>query len=142
MTDVSYFIDGGNRLCGTVPINGGKNAAMPCMAAALLTTDPCHITNVPMIGDVRLFASILEHLGVDVTLDPEKHTVDLSTPASISDVPPDQLVANQRASFLVMGPLLARLGHAACAAPGGDVIGQRPLDLHLRGFAALGADIR
>ena len=142
MTQVSYHIDGGARLHGAVPISGGKNAAMPCMAAALLTDAPCRITNVPMIDDVRLFGAILEHLGADVTVDPAANTLHLAAPGPLGDAPPDRLVANQRASFLVMGPLLARLGRAACSAPGGDGIGQRPLDVHLRGFAALGADIR
>ena len=142
MTEASYLVDGGFRLQGTVPISGGKNAAMPCMAAALLTSAPCRLTNVPMIGDVHLFSAILEHLGVQLTSHPGDHALDLSVPGALTDAPPDRLVANQRASFLVMGPLLVRLGRAACAAPGGDVIGQRPLDVHLRGFAALGADIR
>jgi len=142
VTEASYLIDGGNRLHGSVAISGGKNAAMPCMAAALLTAEPCRLTNVPMIGDVHLFAAILEQLGARLTTDPEAHTIGIAASGTLTDTPPDRLVANQRASFLVMGPLLARLGRAACAAPGGDVIGQRPLDVHLRGFADLGAAIR
>lgn len=142
MSEALYRIQGGARLSGTVAISGAKNAAMPCLAAALLTDEPCLIRNVPVIEDVELFMTILRALGVRAELDVEAHTATVCVEDELGDTPPSELVANQRASFLVMGPLLARLGHCASAAPGGDVIGQRPLDVHLSGFAALGAEIR
>ena len=141
--DAAYRSRGGARLEGAITVSGAKNAAMPCMAAALLTDEPCVIENVPEIGDVLLFAEIRAALGADVEFAPGMHCAEvrIGAVANLGHVPPDRLVANQRASFLVMGPLLARLGHAACGAPGGDVIGQRPLDVHLTGFIALGADV-
>ena len=141
MSQALYRIQGGFPLQGPVTISGAKNAAVPCMAAALLTDEPCTIHNVPMIGEVTLFARILRALGAQVTVDPARHRVTVEARSPLADAPPNHLVANQRASFLVMGPLLARLGRGACAAPGGDVIGQRPLDVHLHGFAALGAAV-
>lgn len=142
VNDAIYQIQGGSRLQGAVPISGAKNAAMPCMAAALLTPEPCTIHNVPLIGDVQLFSDVLRSLGVVVQHQEAGHRVRITAAGPLAEAPPDRLVAHQRASFLVMGPLLARLGRAACAAPGGDLIGQRPLDVHLRGFSALGADVR
>ena len=142
MTEPFYRIQGGVRLTGRVRISGAKNAATPCMAAALLTTEPCRITNVPQIEDVALFARILRSLGAEVVADPDARSVEIRAPRDLDGAPPDHMVANQRASFLVMGPLLARRGNCACAAPGGDVIGQRPLDVHLTGFIALGATVR
>ena len=142
VTEPFYRIQGGVRLNGRVRISGAKNAATPCMAAALLTTEPCRITNAPQIEDVALFAGILRSLGAEVVVDPDAHSVEIRAPRDLHGTPPDHIVANQRASFLVMGPLLARRGNCACAAPGGDVIGQRPLDVHLTGFTALGATVR
>ena len=115
---------------------------MPCLAATLLTDEPCTIDNVPAIADVALFLEILQSLGAEVDFDAEAHRVVVQAAGHLAEAPPDRLVANQRASFLVLGPLLAREGRGACAAPGGDIIGQRPLDVHLRGFRALGADVR
>ena len=141
MSDAVYRIRGGVPLHGPVAISGAKNAAMPCMAAALLTSEPCTLHNVPAIGDVDLFANILQHLGVLVEFSAGRHSLTIQAAGPLNDSPPTHLVVNQRASFLVMGPLLARLGRGACAAPGGDVIGQRPLDVHLHGFSALGATV-
>ena len=138
----SYRIQGGGRLHGEARVSGAKNAAMPCLAAALLTEQPCVVRNLPAIADVRLFLDILESLGVEVDFDAKAHVAIVRARGGLGEAPPDDLVANQRASFLVMGPLLAREGRGACAAPGGDIIGQRPLDVHLRGFAALGAEVR
>ncbi len=142
MSEPLYRIRGGSRLHGVVSISGAKNAAMPCLAAALLTSEPCFIRNVPSIEDVDLFASILRALGADVDIDTHAHTASVHAEHELAHSAPDRLVVNQRASFLVMGPLLARFGRGACAAPGGDIIGQRPLDVHLRGFVGLGADVR
>ena len=137
-----YRIQGGGPLRGEVLISGAKNAALPCLAAALLTEEPCTIHNVPAIDDVALFVEILRSLGAEVEVDAAAQRVTVRAAGPLGEAPPDRLVANQRASFLVMGPLLAREGRGACAAPGGDIIGQRPLDVHLRGFRSLGADVR
>lgn len=142
MSDFLYRIRGGVPLQGEVTISGAKNAAMPTIAAAMLTREPCIIRNIPTIVDVTVFAEILRCLGVSVETDAGAHTVTVHAEHDFADAPPDHLVANQRASFLVMGPMLARQGRAICAAPGGDTIGQRPLDVHLRGFSELGADVR
>ena len=137
-----YRVQGGGPLRGDVRTSGAKNAALPCLAATLLTAEPCTIRNLPGIADVGGFLAILSQLGAEVDHDPAAHRVSVRAAGPLAEAPPDQLVGNQRASFLVMGPLLAREGRGACAAPGGDVIGQRPLDVHLRGFRALGADVR
>ena len=137
-----YRVQGGGPLRGDVRTSGAKNAALPCLAATLLTGEPCTIRNLPAIADVTGFLEILRRLGAEVDHDPAAHRVTVRAAGPLAEAPPDRLVANQRASFLVMGPLLAREGRGACAAPGGDIIGQRPLDVHLRGFRALGADVR
>jgi UDP-N-acetylglucosamine 1-carboxyvinyltransferase len=137
-----YRVQGGGPLRGDVGASGAKNAALPCLAATLLTTEPCTIRNLPAIADVDGFLAILRRLGAEVEHDPAAHCVTVRAAGALAEAPPDQLVGNQRASFLVMGALLAREGRGACAAPGGDVIGRRPLDVHLRGFRALGADVR
>ncbi len=139
-TKQKYRITGGNRLHGRVRISGSKNGADYAIAAALLSSEDVVLHNVPDIGDVRQMEEILEHLGA---------TVDHPSPSSLRincanitrwEVPAS-LAAQLRASFLVMGPLLARMGRAACPPPGGDAIGIRPLDVHLAGFRMLGATV-
>ncbi len=141
MSEALYRIVGGHPLHGDVAISGAKNAAMPCLAAAMLTADPCTIHNLPRIRDVTLFLEIMRTLGVRADIAPDGGSVTVYAAGPLGEAPPNHLVANQRASFLVMGPLLAREGRGACAAPGGDVIGQRPLDVHLTGFIRLGAEV-
>ena len=138
-----YRIRGGRRLEGAITVGGAKNAAMPCLAAALLGDGPSLIERVPDIADVRGFCEILASLGAAVSHDPESGAVEVSVESidGLADCPPDRLVAEQRASFLVMGALLARRGRASCGTPGGDVIGARPVDVHLAGFRALGAEV-
>ena len=119
VSDFLYRIRGGAPLQGDVTISGAKNAAMPTIAAAMLTREPCIIRNIPIIDDVTGFAEILRCLGVAVQFDADAHTVTVHAENDLADTPPDHLVGNQRASFLVMGPLLARQGRAVCAAPGG-----------------------
>ena len=135
-----YLITGGKRLAGHVRIGGSKNGADYAMAAALLSADDVVLHNVPAIGDVRQMEEILQHLGATV-----EH---LSTSslrincASITNLEvPGTMAARLRASFLVMGPLIARFGRASCPPPGGDAIGIRPLDVHLAGFRMLGATV-
>ncbi len=136
-----YRIIGGCRLTGSVTIGGAKNNALPCMAAALLTSEPVRLSNVPAIADVRILAEILRQLGATVDFDPEEHTLTVQASGDLGHAPPDDLVGQLRGSFLVTGPLLARGGRAVCAPPGGDEIGRRPVDVHLNGFAALGAEV-
>ncbi len=132
-------ITGRRRLAGKLRVNGAKNAALPCLAAALLTDQPSRLRRVPDIEDVHRLLEILTCLGVDARF--QDNAVALHPVGPCRGAPPDHLVAALRASFLVMGPLLARSGEAASGAPGGDNIGARPLDVHLAGFRALGARV-
>jgi UDP-N-acetylglucosamine 1-carboxyvinyltransferase len=135
-----YLITGGNRLTGRVRIGGSKNGADYAIAAALLTADDVILHNVPAIGDVRQMEEILQHLGATV-----EHLSNSSLRVNCADVRecevPASMAARLRASFLAMGPLIARFGRAACPPPGGDAIGIRPLDVHLAGFRMLGATV-
>ena len=132
-------ITGQRRLSGELRVNGAKNAALPCLAAALLSDQPSRLRRLPDIEDVHRFLEILSTLGVQSDVANDEVVVRPSGVCSGS--PPDALAAALRASFLVMGPLLVRTGQASCGAPGGDVIGARPLDVHLAGFRALGAEV-
>jgi len=136
----ALVIEGGRPLRGTVKVSGSKNGALGAMAACLLTDESCYIENVPDIGDVRYMAEVLRSLGARVEwAGPGVLHIDAAHVRNVP--PPSHLVASLRGSFLVMGALLGRFRRAACAPPGGDVIGQRPIDVHLQGFAALGARI-
>ncbi len=138
--DSRLVIEGGRPLQGAVDVSGSKNATMGAMAAALLVTEDCYLENVPSIGDVGHMAEVLRSLGAVVEATSE-HGLRINAAEVTSSSPPTGLVGNLRASFLVIGALLARLGRAACSPPGGDVIGQRPIDVHLAGFAAMGSHI-
>ena len=134
------IIEGGRPLRGRVRVSGNKNAADYAMAAALLTADDCILENVPDIEDVSFMGSLLQQLGAEVEqLSPSR--VRINAGGIHSQDAPSDLVVNLRASFLVMGALLTRFGRAACCPPGGDVIGLRPLDIHLAGFRMLGAEV-
>ena len=141
MASERFIIEGGHRLQGTAEVSGSKNATVAAMAASLLVPDECCLENVPAIGDVTFMARVLESLGAEIER-PSPSTLRLRAARITSFSPPTEQVVNLRASFMVMGPLLARFGQAACSPPGGDVIGQRPIDVHLAGFAAMGADIQ
>ncbi len=135
-------IHGGKRLTGTVKISGAKNAVLPIIAATLLGQDreTC-LDEVPSLDDVKTISAVLSTLGVKVRHEPDKHQLFVDA-ANIEKVTaPYDLVRKMRASFLIMGPLLARHGEAKISLPGGCAIGTRPIDLHLKGFAALGAKI-
>ncbi|HEX6512774.1 MAG TPA: UDP-N-acetylglucosamine 1-carboxyvinyltransferase, partial [Chloroflexota bacterium] len=139
----SIHVLGGARLSGDVTVSGSKNAALPIMAAALLTPEPLILENVPDIDDVRTMSELLRGLGAVIELDhnfqPPRMLIQA---ASISSsVAPAEHVRKLRASFTVMGPLLARTGEAHSPEPGGDVLGYRPIDMHIKGFQALGAAI-
>ena len=134
------IIKGGRRLTGNVKISGAKNAVLPIIAATLLGQDKITcLDEVPALDDVKTICQVLESLGVSCKLEPNKLEVDATKITSV--VAPYDLVRKMRASFLIMGPLLARLGEAKISLPGGCAIGTRPIDLHLKGFAALGAKI-
>jgi len=140
---------GGSRLNGTIPISGAKNAALPLMLASLLTGDRLTLKNVPNLADVNLLARILRNHGVDLTIDgkragPAPHlgeTFHLTARDIVDTTAPYEMVNRMRASFWVLGPLLARCGEARVSMPGGCAIGTRPVDLHLMGLKALGAHI-
>ena len=136
-------ITGGARLNGTIPVSGAKNSAIKLMAASLLTDRPLRLTNMPRLADTRFLGELLQGLGVSVTEqegDDGPETV-LHAAEITSTFAPYDLVRQMRASFNVLGPLLARTGHARVSLPGGCTIGARPVDLHLQALAALGAVI-
>lgn len=131
-------VHGGSVLSGSINISGSKNASLPILAAAILTGEDCIIRRVPDVSDTNYMIQILSALGADV--ERSSGTVRISC-ADISDEAPYELVRRMRASICVMGPLLARKGRAVVSLPGGCVIGDRPVDLHLKGMQALGAKI-
>lgn len=136
------IIHGGHELHGRVKISGAKNAVLPIIAATLLAQDkPCVLDEVPYLNDVCTIAEVLRQLGAKVDFNRQQHTLFVdSTVLKTVDAPYD-LVHKMRASFVIMGPLLARYGKAKISMPGGCAIGTRPIDLHLKGFEALGAEI-
>jgi UDP-N-acetylglucosamine 1-carboxyvinyltransferase len=133
-------ITGGRPLYGEIPISGAKNSAIKLMAASLLTDEPLRLTNIPRLADTRFLAQLLRRLGVTVTEWDEQITV-LQAAEITSAFAPYDLVRQMRASFNVLGPLVARTGHAKVSLPGGCSIGARPVDLHLKALEALGAHI-
>src|SRR6516165_7134410 len=133
------IIHGQRPLAGAVKISGSKNSALPILAATLLTEDPCVIQRVPDLSDVHYMLQILTHLGAQV----ERASGVVTTQAEkITTHAPYEIVRKMRASVCVLGPLLGREKEATVSLPGGCVIGDRPIDLHLRGFEALGAAVR
>jgi UDP-N-acetylglucosamine 1-carboxyvinyltransferase len=132
-------IRGGLPLSGAIPIAGAKNAALPLMAASLLTNETLVLANLPELADIRTMADLLAQHGVSVTAGGDG--LELSARQITSTTAPYDLVRRMRASFLVLGPLLARCGEAKVSLPGGDEIGVRPVDLHIKGLQRLGADV-
>jgi len=133
-------VRGGSRLAGQVEVSGAKNSALKLMAASLLAPGLSVLHNVPVIEDVRTMREVLEHLGALVTVDGGSMRIDASGVAS--HVAPYDLVQRMRASIQIMGPLVARFGHARVAMPGGCNLGPRKIDIHLRGLRQLGATVR
>src|SRR5579864_7570741 len=138
-----FVIRGGKPLLGTVRISGAKNAALPCMAAALLTDQPVILENIPQVRDIQTTRNLLAAMGAEVELGYGRaqhrttiHCATLNAPEASYE-----LVKTMRASTLVLGPLLARCGHARVSLPGGCAIGARPIDLHIKGLERLGAKI-
>src|SRR5580692_5871624 len=138
-----FIIRGGDPLLGTVRVSGAKNAALPCMAAALLTDEPVILENIPQVRDIQTTRNLLAAMGAEVELGYGRaqhrttiHCATLSAPEASYE-----LVKTMRASTLVLGPLVARCGHARVSLPGGCAIGARPIDLHVKGLERLGARI-
>ena len=139
----SIVIHGGNRLNGQIEVSGAKNSAIKLMAASILTDQPLLLTNMPRLADTRFLGQLLQQFGVEVT---ERNGVDgqetlFHAPTLTSTFAPYDLVRQMRASFNVLGPLLARSGEAKVSLPGGCTIGARPVDLHLMALTAMGAQI-
>jgi UDP-N-acetylglucosamine 1-carboxyvinyltransferase len=140
VTQEVFRIEGGRPLSGTVPISGAKNAALKLMAAATLTGERCRFTNVPEIEDVRVMAETLRDLGVVVD-HPEQNVYEVASGDVEWLFVPLEAAAKMRASFMLLGPLLARFGRVIISNPGGDRIGRRPVDLHVDAMRAMGAQI-
>src|SRR5688572_10732374 len=132
-------IHGGVPLHGEIRVAGAKNAALPILAAALLTEEPMRVTNVPQLNDVRTMVALLKRMGVEAAIGLDG--VDLDASRVAEPFAPYDLVKTMRASILTLGPLLARFGEARVSLPGGCAIGERPVDLHIKGLTAMGADI-
>ena len=135
------IVKGGNRLVGTVKTSGAKNAVLPIIAASIMGVTPSHFDEVPMLEDVRTISEVLKSLGIKVE-SKEKNVLDIDSTTIDSYEPPCELMRNMRASFFIMGPLLARMGKARIHMPGGCAIGARPVDIHLKGFEALGVVLK
>lgn len=134
----TIVVEGGRRLQGTVRVLGAKNAALKEMVSALLTPGRHQLSNVPRIADVELMCRVLDHIGCRVERD--GHRLSVVAPDNLRPEAPIELVRQMRASIVVLGPLLARTGAARVALPGGDDLGARPIDLHLNGLEAMGAE--
>lgn len=133
------LIEGGRRLSGEVVVSGAKNAALPILCAGLLSAEPVRLHNVPNLQDVRTTLTLLSRMGMRAEVD--GHSVMLDGSRVDDPVAPYELVKTMRASILVLGPLLARFGHARVSLPGGCAIGARPVDQHIKGLQAMGAEI-
>jgi UDP-N-acetylglucosamine 1-carboxyvinyltransferase len=134
------IINGGHPLNGEIKISGAKNAALPILAASLLCSSPVKISNIPHLQDVTTIVNLLGQMGVKITLD-ERSNIEIDASHLESFHAPYELVRTMRASVLVLGPLLTRFGEAVVSLPGGCAIGTRPVDQHLKGMQAMGADI-
>ncbi|HOE62894.1 MAG TPA: UDP-N-acetylglucosamine 1-carboxyvinyltransferase [Candidatus Sumerlaeota bacterium] len=135
-----FIVEGGVPLRGVVPISGAKNATLPIMAASLLANSPVTLRNVPALMDIDSMMRMLHHVGADVVRDKDSLVID-PTRFNVAEAPYD-LVRKMRASFYVLGPMVAKLKKAKVSLPGGCVIGRRPVDLHIKGLEALGAKVK
>ncbi|MFZ1539847.1 MAG: UDP-N-acetylglucosamine 1-carboxyvinyltransferase [Enterococcus aquimarinus] len=136
------IVRSGNKLEGNVKIEGAKNAVLPILAASLLAEEGTSILkNVPVLSDVLTMNQVIHHLNATIDFNEQTNTVKIDAQSTLAIEAPYEYVSEMRASIVVMGPLLARNGHAKVAMPGGCAIGKRPIDLHLKGFQALGATI-
>lgn len=135
------LVHGGKPLRGEVNISGAKNAALPILCATLLTEDPLQINNVPVLRDIATMLALLKQMGVHIETQPNPSNLTLTTKQIDNPTAPYEMVKTMRASILVLGPLLARIGKASISLPGGCAIGLRPVDQHIKGLQAMGADI-
>ncbi|KMT22776.1 UDP-N-acetylglucosamine 1-carboxyvinyltransferase [Clostridium cylindrosporum] len=135
------LVKGGNTLKGKIKVGAAKNSVLPIIAATLLSDKKCTFTDVPLLNDVYVITDVLKSLGADVNIDPATCKLEICCNNILSLEPSPDLVGKMRASFLVMGPLLARYGRVRISLPGGCNIGTRPIDLHLKGLSTLGAEI-
>ena len=135
------LIQGGKPLCGEVAVSGAKNAALPILCACLLTAEPLHLKNVPHLNDISTMLHLLGQMGVEVTLEGNEGLI-LNSRGLNNPVAPYDMVKTMRASVLVLGPLVARCGEARVSLPGGCAIGARPVDQHIKGLQAMGAEVR
>jgi UDP-N-acetylglucosamine 1-carboxyvinyltransferase len=138
-----FLIDGGGSLQGELAVSGAKNAALPELCAVLLTAEPLTLSNVPRLNDVRTALKLLRHMGVHAEQASQTHADTITLQASLIEQAeaPYELVKTMRAAILVLGPLLARFGEAKVSLPGGCAIGSRPVDQHIKGLRAMGAEI-
>lgn len=136
-----FIINQSDELKGKIKISGSKNSVLPIIAATLLTNEECIINDVPALTDVFTMQNLIKDFGADISFNEDKETLKISIKDIISTHTSYELCSKLRASFLVAGPMLARQGEVKVSLPGGCAIGSRPVDLHLKGFAALGADI-
>lgn len=134
-------IQGGTPLKGSIRVSGAKNATLPIMAAALLTDEPCILHNVPILNDIYVMSDLLRYLGATVEIEEAHHRVRIHARTINKQHAPEELVERMRASFLVSGPVLARTGEMETTAPGGCKLGSRPVDVDVRGFRRMGADV-
>jgi UDP-N-acetylglucosamine 1-carboxyvinyltransferase len=134
------IIQGQNPLNGEIKISGAKNAALPILAGSILSNSPIQISNIPHLQDVTTIVSLLGQMGADITLD-ERSNIEVNAGKLASVHAPYELVRTMRASVLVLGPLLSRFGEAEVSLPGGCAIGTRPVDQHLKGMQAMGAEM-
>ena len=139
-----FVIRGGNPLLGTIRVSGAKNSALPCMAAAILTEDEVVLENIPQVRDIETERRLLTSMGAEVELGygRAQHRTTISCRVLSDPTAKYEIVKTMRASSLVLGPLVARCGLARVAQPGGCAIGDRPIDLHLKGLEAMGASHR
>jgi UDP-N-acetylglucosamine 1-carboxyvinyltransferase len=136
------IVRGGHKLNGTVKVEGAKNAVLPVIAASLIASEgKSTITDVPVLADVYTINEVLKNMNAGVKFNNHTNTIEVDASRNLTTEAPFEYVRKMRASVLVLGPLLARYGHAKVAMPGGCAIGSRPIDLHLKGFEAMGADV-
>src|ERR671935_1718708 len=136
----SFVIEGGRALHGRIRAAGNKNGALPILAACLLTTEPVELRNVPRIADVETMIELLNDVGAEAEWT-SPNEIRVRAAEIVKEELDEELCSRMRASFLLTGPLLARVGHVSAPPPGGDVIGRRRLDPHIHAFAELGAQI-
>ena len=136
------ILHGGHKLTGNVHIEGAKNAVLPILAATILASDgESVLTNSPILSDVHLMNDVLESLHAKVNFDETNNIITVDATGKLTSEAPFEYVSKMRASIVVLGPLLARLGKARVSLPGGCAIGSRPIDIHLKGFEAMGAHV-